>query len=137
MGIDQDTAEFAVQSIRRWWLEMGRPLIFVDETGPGGFGPVASLQTACDAGLLPFPMARIIDISVEAAPKQVSRLMLETHNPGNCSKVLPDLTGLSIFMYGTHPRARHPQASRTKQSRWPSATFDMKCSTDYRRILRD
>lgn len=26
IGIDHDTAEFAVQSIRRWWLEMGRPL---------------------------------------------------------------------------------------------------------------
>lgn len=25
-GIDHDTAEFAVQSIRRWWMEMGRPL---------------------------------------------------------------------------------------------------------------
>ena len=26
VGIDHDTAEFAVQSIRRWWIEMGRPL---------------------------------------------------------------------------------------------------------------
>lgn len=26
VGIDHDTAEFAVQSIRRWWLEMGKPL---------------------------------------------------------------------------------------------------------------
>ena len=26
VGIDPDTAEFAVQSIRRWWLEMGRPM---------------------------------------------------------------------------------------------------------------
>jgi hypothetical protein len=26
VGIDHDTAEFAVQSIRRWWQEMGRPL---------------------------------------------------------------------------------------------------------------
>jgi Rhodopirellula transposase DDE domain len=26
VGIDHDTAEFAVQSIRRWWLEMGRRL---------------------------------------------------------------------------------------------------------------
>ena len=26
VGIDHDTAEFAVQTIRRWWLEMGRPL---------------------------------------------------------------------------------------------------------------
>ena len=26
VGINHDTAEFAVQSIRRWWLEMGEPL---------------------------------------------------------------------------------------------------------------
>ncbi len=26
VGIDHDTAEFAVQSIRRWWIEMGQPL---------------------------------------------------------------------------------------------------------------
>jgi hypothetical protein len=26
VGIDHDTAEFAVESIRRWWWEMGRPL---------------------------------------------------------------------------------------------------------------
>ena len=26
VGINHDTAEFAVQTIRRWWLEMGRPL---------------------------------------------------------------------------------------------------------------
>ena len=26
VGIDHDTAEFAVQSIKRWWLEMGEPL---------------------------------------------------------------------------------------------------------------
>jgi hypothetical protein len=24
VGIDHDTAEFAVESIRRWWLEMGK-----------------------------------------------------------------------------------------------------------------
>jgi hypothetical protein len=26
VGIDHDTAEFAVESIRRWWKEMGKPL---------------------------------------------------------------------------------------------------------------
>ena len=27
VGIDHDTAEFAVESIRRWWKEMGHPAI--------------------------------------------------------------------------------------------------------------
>jgi hypothetical protein len=45
VGIDHDTAEFAVQSIRHWWLEMGRPtyrqakrlLITADCGGSNGY----------------------------------------------------------------------------------------------------
>jgi len=45
VGIDHDTAEFAVQSIRRWWLEMGQPqyrraqrlLITADCGGSNGY----------------------------------------------------------------------------------------------------
>jgi len=81
----------------------GKPyVIFVDEAGSGGFGSAAQQQAACAAGLTPFPMARIIDISDETKPKIISRLMTETHDPANCSKTLPDLVGLSIFTYGTH-----------------------------------
>ena len=29
VGIDHDTAEFAVESIRRWWLEMGQAVLSV------------------------------------------------------------------------------------------------------------
>jgi hypothetical protein len=76
----------------------GKPfVIFVDEGRPGG-----SSIAACAAGLPPFPMARIIDISDETNPKIVSRLALETHDPANCAQVLPDLVGLSIFTYGSH-----------------------------------
>jgi hypothetical protein len=81
----------------------GKPhVIFVDETGPAGFVFATDLHKAADAGLPVFPMARIIDISDETNPKQVSRLMLETHDPANFNKVIPDLTGLGIFMYGSH-----------------------------------
>jgi len=52
--------------------------------------------------LPPFNMARIIDISDETSPKLVSRLMLETHDPKNCDKILPDLVGRSSFTYGSH-----------------------------------
>ena len=45
VGIDHDTAEFAVESIRRWWREMGRPiypqakrlLITADGGGSNGY----------------------------------------------------------------------------------------------------
>jgi hypothetical protein len=81
----------------------GHPyVIFVDEGGSGGLSSAAQQQAACAAGFPPFPMARIIDIKDETKPKIVSRLALEIHNPANCSKVLPDLVGLSIFTYGSH-----------------------------------
>jgi hypothetical protein len=45
VGIDHDTAEFAVESVRRWWYRMGRPvypeakelLITVDSGGSNGW----------------------------------------------------------------------------------------------------
>jgi hypothetical protein len=76
-------------------------LVAVDESGPGGSN-AAGWQASCVAGLPPFNMARIIDISNETNPKLVSRLMLETHDPNNCAKVLPDLVGRSSFTYGSH-----------------------------------
>jgi len=81
----------------------GKPyIIFVDEGGSGGISSPAQEAAACAAGLPPFPMARIIDIGDEKNPKIVTRIMTEVHDPANCSKVLPDLVGLSIFTYGTH-----------------------------------
>lgn len=77
-------------------------LIFVDEGGSGGGTGTAQLAAACAAGVSPFPMARIIDISDETNPKMVSRLGLETHDPKNCAQVVPDLVGLAIFTYGSH-----------------------------------
>jgi hypothetical protein len=80
----------------------GKPyIIHVDEGGSGGIF-FAGWQAACAAGLPVFPMPRIVDISDERNPKQVSRIMLETHDPANCAKVLPDVVGLSIFTYGSH-----------------------------------
>jgi hypothetical protein len=81
----------------------GKPyLIAVDESGSGGLNGVAGWQEACNAGLTPFNMARIVDIGDEANPKVVSKLALEVHDPANCSKVLPDLVGLASFTYGSH-----------------------------------
>jgi LVIVD repeat len=76
-------------------------LVAVEESSTGG-NSMTGYQAACAAGLPPFNMARIIDISDETNPKVTSRLMLETHDPANCSKVLPDLVGLSSFTYGSH-----------------------------------
>jgi hypothetical protein len=84
-------------------------LIGVDEGGSGGLPGLGTnnnlnaLQNACNAKMSPFPMARIIDISDETKPKVISKLMLETHDPANCDKVLPDLVGRrDLFTYGSH-----------------------------------
>jgi hypothetical protein len=80
----------------------GKPYIIqVDEGGSGGIF-YAGWQSACAAGVPMFPMARIVDISNEEKPTQVSELMLEVNNPANCNAVLPDIVGLAIFTYGTH-----------------------------------
>jgi hypothetical protein len=80
----------------------GKPyVIYVDEAGSAGNG-VATRQAVCDLGFLPFPIARIIDMSDETKPKVISKLMLETHDPANCAKVIPDVTGLTGFLYGAH-----------------------------------
>jgi hypothetical protein len=63
VGIDQDTAEFAVESIRRWWREMGQPLypqsrrLLITADGGGSNGSrvrlwkVALQQLADELGL--------------------------------------------------------------------------------------
>jgi hypothetical protein len=76
-------------------------IVYVDEAGSGG-NSAAGWQAACAAGLPAWPFSRIIDISDEKNPKIASKLMLETNNPANCDKVLPDLAGLASFTYGTH-----------------------------------
>jgi hypothetical protein len=81
----------------------GKPyVIFVDEGGSGGTTSTAQFNAACAAGMAPFPMARIIDISNERKPKVITKIMHEVHDPANCGKVAPDIVGLSIFTYGTH-----------------------------------
>ena len=81
----------------------GKPyVVFVDEGGSGGFGTDAQVAGACAAGMTPYPMARIIDISDEKNPRLVSMLGLETHDPANCSKVSPDTVGRINFSYGSH-----------------------------------
>jgi hypothetical protein len=80
----------------------GKPYIIqVDEGGSGGI-TFAGWQSACAAGVPMFPMARIVDISNEKKPTQVTELMLEMNKPANCEQVLPDIVGLATFTYGTH-----------------------------------
>jgi hypothetical protein len=81
----------------------GKPyVIHADEGGSGGIASLAQFDAACAAGLPPFPMARIVDISDEKNPTIVSRLALEIHATKSCSMARPDIVGLAIFTYGSH-----------------------------------
>jgi hypothetical protein len=86
----------------------GKPYImFTDENGPYTLATLATNGTAdrtaaCGQNLPPFAMARIIDISNENVPTLASRLMLETHDPANCSVTMADLPGTGIFQYDSH-----------------------------------
>jgi hypothetical protein len=81
----------------------GKPyVIHIDEGGSAGITNPTTVQAACDAGLTPFPLARIFDMSDEARPRLVSKLGLETHDLKNCAQVIPDIVGLNIFTYGSH-----------------------------------
>jgi len=82
----------------------GKPyIVFVDERGAGrAVGPGRDgWAAACAQGLSPFAFARIIDISDERNPKVISKLMLEVHDPANCSLVLDDQT-VASFAYDSH-----------------------------------
>jgi hypothetical protein len=79
-------------------------VVLVNEGGGGGLPDLtgASVKNACAIGASPFPMARIYDLADETQPTLVSKLLLETHDPANCEKILPDLVGLGLFTYGSH-----------------------------------
>jgi hypothetical protein len=79
----------------------GRPfLIFTDEAGAGGIAEGA--KAACAQNLPPYGFARLIDIADEKNPTIASQLMLDVHDPANCSKIQPD-TGLTdLFGYSSH-----------------------------------
>ena len=81
----------------------GRPfLAFVDETGSGGIATNGGWNYACAAGLPPFGVARIFDISDEHNPKLVSRLTLQTDDPANCAVAAQEVSGQAIFGYDSH-----------------------------------
>lgn len=76
----------------------GRPyLIFTDELGSGG---VEGRTGACRRNLPPYGFARIIDITDETKPRIASKLMLDVHDPANCSEVIADTP--DSFGYDSH-----------------------------------
>ena len=63
-------------------------LISTDESG--GQGGVGGLPAACARGASPYGYSNVIDITDETNPRIVSKIMLEVHDPKNCSKFLSE-----------------------------------------------
>ena len=74
-------------------------MVMADENGSGG---LQGWSQACAAGLPPFGFARLIDMSDLAAPRIVSKLLLEVSEPENCALVLGDTSATAIFSYDSH-----------------------------------
>lgn len=79
----------------------GKPyIVFTQELGSGGLG-AAARAAACAQQLPPFGFPKIIDISDEAHPKEVAKLMLEVDDPSYCSMTMGEATN-PAFVYDSH-----------------------------------
>lgn len=76
-------------------------LISTDESG--GEAGVGGLAAACARGAPAYGYSNIIDITDEKNPRIVSKIMLEVHDPKNCSNFLkePPDTGAGNLDYST------------------------------------
>ena len=76
-------------------------LISTDESG--GQAGVGGLAAACARGASAYGYSNVIDITDETSPKIASKIMLEVHDPANCSKFLnePPETGGGALDYST------------------------------------
>ena len=63
-------------------------IISTDESG--GQGGVGGLPAACARGASPYGYSNIIDITNEKHPRIVSKIMLEVHDPKNCTEFLDE-----------------------------------------------
>ena len=82
----------------------GRPYLGVgDECGSGGCNYPQGAIAACRAGLPPFGVERLIDISNLAKPKLVAELRLGVDDPKNCALTEHDITAtMGGYGYSVH-----------------------------------
>jgi Rhodopirellula transposase DDE domain len=76
VGIDHDTAEFATETIRRWWLEMGRKL----------FPHATELLVTADGGGSNGSRLRLWKVCLQALADELGLQMTVCHFPPGTSK---------------------------------------------------
>jgi Rhodopirellula transposase DDE domain len=76
VGIDHDTAQFAVQSIRHWWLEMGRPM----------YGQAKRLLITADCGGSNGYRVRLWSVQLQRLADELGLQVQVCHFPPGTSK---------------------------------------------------
>ena len=76
MGIDHDTASFAVRTIRRWWHKMGRPV----------YPRARSLLITADGGGSNGPRVRLWKLELQRLADGIGLAITVCHFPPGTSK---------------------------------------------------
>ena len=113
-------------------------LISTDESG--GQAGVGRLAAACARGASPYGYSNVIDITDETNPRIVSKIMLEVHDPKNCTKFLaePPEVGGGPLDYSTEKRRSERPHKSTKApfgfKRQAPRVYDIRHSPPPKRI---
>lgn len=76
VGIDHDTAEFAVESVRRWWRQMGQPR----------YPTATQLMISADSGGSNASQARLWKVALQAFADETGLEITVSHFPPGTSK---------------------------------------------------
>ena len=76
VGIDHDTSQFATETLRRWWENMGRPL----------YGQAKELLVTADGGGSNSSRTRLWKVSLQALADQIGLRIFVCHFPPGTSK---------------------------------------------------
>jgi hypothetical protein len=76
VGITHDTAEFAVEAIRRWWGELGRPR----------YGRVRRVFVTADCGGSNSPKGRLWKLELQRLADETGMVIEVSHYPPGTSK---------------------------------------------------
>ena len=80
----------------------GKPYLITGGEGGTGQLNTAGMKAACAAGLTPFSLAHIFDMSDEKKPKFVNKLLIEVNDPANCAAIDPEITTIPGLIYDLH-----------------------------------
>ena len=76
VGVDHDTSEFAVETLRRWWREMGQP----------AYAGAGRLLVTCDGGGSNGSRSRLWKLELQGLADELGLRILVCHFPSGTSK---------------------------------------------------